>query len=422
MQLLLKSVMIVNPGASHNGAKMDILITDGIIEKIGKRVNAPDAVTVKEKNLHVSIGWMDIGAQICDPGLEHREDLESAAAAAVAGGYTAVACFPNTDPTVDNKSQVKYIIKNSKGGIVDFLPIGAVTSSCNGKDITEMYDMREAGAIAFSDGNKPLADNGMMLRALQYVTPFDGVIINHPHDIPTAHSGQMHEGFTSTTLGLKGIPSLSEELMVFRDLQLLEYSDSRLHIQNVSTANGVKLIKEAKKKGLKVTASVAALNLAFQDDALASFDTNMKVIPPLRESKDSKALIKGLKDGTIDCITSNHIPWNSESKDLEFLYAEFGAIGLGTTFGLCNKVLENDLSLETLITKLAQQPRIILQQEMPEIKKGAKANLSLFFPETEFTYEAEMIQSKSKNTSLIGETLKGKVFGTVNGKEYSIGE
>lgn len=420
MQLLLKNVTIVDSSSTHHGEKVDVFIQDGIITKIGKRITAPDAKIIKEKNLHASIGWMDIGTQVCDPGLEHREDLESVAEAAAAGGYTAIACFPNTNPTIHNKSQVKYLIKNTTGGVVDFLPVGAVTTDCNGKDITEIYDMKNSGAVAFSDGKKPLADNGMMLRALQYVKPFDGVIINHPHDIPTAHSGQMHEGYTSTTLGLKGIPSISEELMIFRDLQLLEYSDSRLHIHNVSTANAVKLIKDAKKKGLKVTASVAALNLAYQEDALADFDTNMKVLPPLRESKDTKALVKGLKDGTIDCITSNHVPWEGESKDLEFLYSEFGAIGLGTTFGLSNKVLEGNLSLEMLIDKLAHQPRVILQQEMPTIKKGEKANLTLFIPDTTFTYEADMIRSKSKNTSLVGETLKGKVVAVINSGQLSV--
>jgi dihydroorotase len=414
MKLLIKGATIVDSRSSLNGEKRDILIEDGIIAKIGKRINASDAEIVKEENLHVSIGWMDIGVQVCDPGLEHREDLESVIAAAASGGYTSIACFPNSDPTVHNKSQVKYITKQTKGEIVDCLPIGAVTHDCNGKDITEMYDMTTSGAVSFSDGNKPIADNGMMLRALQYVKPFDGVILNHPHDLATAHSGQMHEGYISTTLGLKGIPSLSEELMIFRDLQLLSYADSRLHIHNISTKNGVELIRAAKKQGLKVTASVAVMNLAFQDDALADFDTNMKVLPPLREKSDSKALIKGLKDGTIDCITSNHVPWNMEAKDLEFLYAEFGAIGLETTFGLAYKTLEGEMSLADIIDRMSHRPRAILHQEILSIEEGKKANLTLFIPEQEFVFEADMIKSKSKNTSLIGEKLKGKVFGVVN--------
>lgn len=420
MKLLIKGATIVDSHSSLNGEKRDILIEDGIIAKIGRRVTSSDADIVKEKDLHVSVGWMDIGVQVCDPGLEHREDLESAMAAAMAGGYTSIACFPNSSPTVHNKSQVKYIIKNTKGSVVDCLPIGAVTQDCNGKDITEMYDMTRSGAVAFSDGKKSIADNGMMLRALQYVKPFDGVILNHPHDEPTAHSGQMHEGYTSTTLGMKGIPSLSEELMIFRDLQLLEYTDSRLHIHNVSTANGVKLIRAAKKKGLKVTASVAAMNLAFQDDALVDFDTNMKVLPPLRETQDSKALIKGLKDGTIDCISSNHVPWNTEAKDLEFLYAEFGAIGLETTFGLAYKTLEGQIPLADIIDRISHRPRAILHQDILSIEEGKKANLTLFLPNEGFVFEADMIKSKSKNTSLLGKQLKGKVFAVVNNGMLSL--
>ncbi len=419
MQLLIKNATIIDPSSPYHHQQRDILVSNGMIERIGEEITAPNATRIDEKDLHVSIGWMDLGAQICDPGLEHREDLESATESAMAGGYTAVACFPNTQPTIHNKSQVKYIIKNTKDGAVDFHPIGAVTEHCNGKDITEMYDMKFSGAVAFSDGKYPITDNGMMLRALQYVKPFGGVIFNHPHDAATAHSGQMHEGMISTSLGLKGIPSLSEELMIYRDLQLVDYTESRLHIHNVSTANGVRLIREAKRKGLQVTASVAVMNLAFQDEALSEFDTNMKVLPPLREKKDAEALVKGLKDGTIDCITSNHTPWNEEAKDVEFLYAEFGAIGLGTTFGLANRILTDQLSLEEIVDKLAVAPRKLLNQDIPTVNIGSVANLTIFQPNEQFTYASDMIRSKSKNTPLLGHELKGKVIGVVNGKYSS---
>ncbi len=418
--MLLKNVTIIDPTSTHHGKQMDILIEDGLIQKIAKNIPAKNNKIIKGKNLHVSLGWMDIGAQVCDPGLEHREDLESVSQAAMAGGYTGIACFPNSSPAIHNKSQVQYIIKNTKGGLVDFHPIAAVSENCKGKDITEMYDMEAAGAVAFSDGANPISDSGMMMRALQYVKPFEGLVINHPQDETTAHSGMMHEGVMSTSLGMKGIPSLSEELMIIRDIYLAEYTDSKLHIHNVSTAKSVRLIKAAKKKKIKITASVAALNLAYTDEALHEFDSNLKVLPPLREESDIKAIKKGLKDGTIDCITSNHRPWHIEAKDLEFPYAEFGAIGLETTFGLVQKCLEDNLSLTDLIDKLSYSPRRILGLKSPTIKKGMKANLTIFIPSSNYIFEEKNIYSKSKNTPLIGKELKGKIIGVVNNDSVRI--
>ncbi len=418
MNLLIKNAIIIDSTSSHHEEKKDILIEKGKIKKIGKRITAPQAKIIQVKNLHVSKGWLDLGVQICDPGLEHREDLETIQNAAIKGGYTSIACFPNTYPSIHNKSQVQYIIKNTKNNIVDFYPIGAVTMNCEGKEIAEMYDMKKAGAIAFSDGANTISDNGMMLRALQYVTPFNGVIMNHPHDKKTASSGQMHEGKVSTSLGLKGIPSLSEELMVSRDIDLAEYTDSRVHIHNISTAKSVKLIKEAKKKKIKVTASVAALNLVFDDSELLEFNSNFKVLPPLREKKDVKALIKGIKDGTIDCICSNHTPWNIEAKDLEFPYAEFGAIGLETTFGLLNYYLEKEIPLSLLIEKITDAPRKILELKSSKIEKGEVANLTLFTSDEEFIFEEKMIASKSKNSPLIDQKIKGKIIAVLNNNQF----
>ncbi len=412
MRLLLKNAKVIDSTSPHHGKKVDIFIQNGIIEKVGKRISVADAEIIKVKDLHISMGWLDVGTQVCDPGLEHREDLETVSQAAAKGGFTGIACFPNTDPTVHSKSQVQYIIKNTKGNLVDVYPIGAVTSNCNGRDITEMYDMNKAGAVAFSDGGYSIEDNGMMMRALQYVKPFNGVIINHPHDKTTALNGQIHEGLMSTSLGMRGIPSLSEELMIIRDIYLAEYTDSRLHIHNVSTAKGVRLIKNAKKKNLKITASVAAMNLVFTDNDLESFDTHLKVLPPLRESNDIKALKKGLKEGTIDCITSNHRPWHIEAKDLEFPYAEFGAIGLETTFGVVNPNVENNL--EGVIDALSLAPRSILGLEMPSVKKGNRANLTLFNPNKIFTFEEKDIRSKSKNSPFIGKELQGEIIGVIN--------
>ncbi len=416
MRLLLKNATIVDPSSDHHGRQADILIIGGVIEKIGRRIPAKDCEIIKSPDLHVSVGWLDMGTQVCDPGLEHREDLDSVSAAAAGGGYTAVACFPNTSPAIHNQSQVRYITRNASGRVVDFHPVGAITQNTAGKDITEMYDMYGAGAVAFSDGSHPIADNGMMMRALQYVKPFEGLIINRPHDKQSAYSGLMHEGVTSTMLGMKGIPSLSEELMLARDIQLAEYTESRLHVHNISTAKAVRMVKEAKRKKLKVTASVAALNLVYNDGALEEFDSNLKVLPPLREDKDRKALFKGLEDGTIDCITSNHTPWHIEAKDLEFPYAEFGVIGLETTFGLVNREWNTDVS--DLIGKLSSAPREILGLKTKGIKKGMKANLTIFDPGISYVFEEKNIRSKSKNTPLVGEELKGEIIAVINNGKY----
>ncbi|TAK43452.1 MAG: dihydroorotase, partial [Saprospiraceae bacterium] len=288
------------------------------------------------------------------------------------------------------------------------------------KDITEMYDMNAAGAVAFSDGKNTMRDSGLMMRALLYVQPFGGVILNHPLDEDIAHGGQMHEGVMSTSLGLHGIPGISEELMVQRDIFLAGYTGSRLHLLNISTAGSVRLIKAAKAKGLDVTASVAAMNLACDDSHLFDFDSNFKVMPPLRGKDDLKALHKGLKDGTIDCITSNHTPLDTEAKNLEFPYAAFGAIGLETAFALSNTYLKGVLSTEQLVEKLAIAPRRILGMEVPEIAEGAAADLTVFDPEREWTFTEKDIFSKSKNTPFIGWTFKGKALAIIRKNQFSI--
>lgn len=414
MQLLIKKATIIHPDSPHNGQILDLLIKDGIIVKIDNNITTNDAQIIDNQGIHVSPGWLDIGVQVCDPGYEHREDLETVAAAAMVGGFTGIATQPNTDPTVHSKSQVLYLKNNTQNSLVDFFPMAAVSHDCEGKDITEMIDMHHAGAVAFTDGKNAIQDNGMMMRALQYVKTFDGLVINHPHDKSVAFGGQIHEGIVSTSLGMKGIPSLSENLMVVRDLYLAEYTDSNLHLANISTAYAVDLVRKAKKKGLKITASVAALNLAFDDSVLTDFNSNFKVLPPLREKSDQRELQKGVIDGTIDLVTSNHVPWHEESKVLEFSYADFGAIGLETTFGLTNKILHKKLNINDLINKLAIKSRQILNIPIPAIQENAPANLTIFQPDETWEFSKKDIYSKSKNTPLLGETLRGKILGVVN--------
>lgn len=417
MDVLLKKATIVDPNSEYNGQEMDLLIKEGVIYAIERDLTQKKIKTFDCSGAFVSPGWMDVGVQTGDPGFEHREDLQSVAKAAAAGGYTAIACQPNTDPVIHSKSEVLYIRNNTKDNLVDFLPIGALSKNCEGMEITEMYDMYHSGAIAFSDGNKPVQHAGVMMRALQYVKAFDGVVLSQAQDQSIVSGGLMHEGTVSTSMGVRGLPNLAEELMVQRDIYLAEYTDSKLHLANISTAGAVKAIKNAKAKGLAITASVPAINLVFEDKKLLDFDSNLKVMPPLREKADRKALIKGVLDGTIDCIVSNHVPWDTEAKNLEFAYAQFGVIGLETCFPLINTFLSEQLSPAMLVDRLALNPRRIFQLEVPEITLKRKANLTIFDTRHQWTFEGKNIFSKSKNTPFINQSFKGKILGVVNNNQ-----
>ncbi len=421
MHLLLKNVRLVT--ATEQTDPQDILIRNGRIETIGAGLPAADGVEVWDAaGACVSPGWLDIGVQTADPGYEHREDLHSIARAAAAGGYTALASFPNTEPAVYSKSQILYILNKTAGSPVTVHPIGAVSAGCSGKDLAELFDMHEAGAVAFSDGRQSVQDAGLLLRAIQYASAFNGLIINIPHHQTIAAGGQMHEGMASTMLGLKGLPALAEELMVQRDLSLLEYAGGRLHLHLLSTARSVHLVRAAKRAGLPVTASVAVANLCFTDDLIlgdstssqGAFDSTWKVLPPLRRAVDVAALVEGLTDGTIDFIASNHSPWDEEAKNLEFPYAEFGMIGLETAFALCRTYLGEVLSVSHLVEKLAIAPRRVLGLAVPEIKAEHLAELTVFDPDQEWTFTAQHIASKSKNTPFVGQSFRGKVLGIIH--------
>jgi dihydroorotase len=410
----------VLPASKTSGEQADIFIKNGKIAAIGHLGTIEGAETIDIQGACVSPGWLDLGTLVGDPGFEHREDFHSVAKAAAAGGFTEIACLPNTFPAIHSKSEVLYVKNSSKGSLVGFLPIGAISLDCKGKDIAEIYDMHAAGAVAFSDGKKPVQDSGLLTRALQYVQPFEGVIINQPLEKSIAPNGQMHEGIVSTSLGLRGIPSLAEELMVQRDIYLAAYTGGRLHLHNISAAGSVKLVKEAKERGLKVTASVAAMNLACDDHLLNEFDSNFKVMPPIREQADFEALRQGLKDGIIDCITSNHTPLDEEAKNVEFPFADFGAIGLETAFALCHTHLRHLLTVEELVDKMAIAPRNILNLPIPEIKEGATANLTIFDPNHDWTFSQNDIYSKSKNTPFTGWHFTGKVLGIVHNYQHFI--
>jgi len=413
MDLLIRNAKIIDPDGPHHGQQRDVLIQNGLIQSIEPEIEKKGFPELKMEGLHLSIGWMDTGVQTGDPGFEHREDFQTVSSAAAAGGFTAISCQPNTNPVVQSKSDVLYVRNQSHESLVNFHPMGALTHDCAGKEITEMIDMHQAGAVAFTDGHKAIQHPGIMLRALQYVKAFDGVVINQPQELTIAGGGQLHEGLVSTSLGMKGLPAIAESLMVQRDLQLLEYTDSRLHLANISSAESVALIRKAKADGLKVTASVAILNLCFDDAALKDFNSNFKVQPPLRNAADREALCEAVADGAIDIISSNHVPVEEEGKKLEFAYAAFGAIGLETMYGLCGTYLEAWCTPELLVNKVAVNPRRIFNISIPKLEAGVPAELTAFVPGLEWAYQSHNIASRSANSPLIGHTLKGRAVAAI---------
>jgi dihydroorotase len=420
MNILIKSAHIIDSNSPHNGKRMDILIENGTITSIKSKITSDKTVKIIEgPDLYISNGWMDMQVNFCDPGFEHREDLESGIRAAAAGGFTAVAITSGTNPPIHSKAQVQYIKNNTADSIIDVYPIGAATHNREGKEISEMYDMKQAGAIAFSDDKSVISNAGTLMRALLYSKNFDGLVITHCEDKTISHEGQMNEGEVSTKLGLKGMPSLAEELMITRNIFLAEYTDAPIHLANVSTKKSVELIREAKAKGLKVTASVNAYNLVMEDSLLVGFDSNYKLNPPLRTKKDIEALKKGIVDGTIDAITSDHRPQDIESKDVEFDQASNGMIGLESAFGMINSS-RGKLDLDNIIEALSNRPREILKIKKASIREGQPANITIFNPEQEWKFEKKHIHSKSSNTPLIGTKFKGKVIGIINNKQLML--
>lgn len=417
MNILLKSAKIVCPENKElHLKKRDILIKKGIIEKIGAAVEAPANTKVVEKdNLHVSLGWFDSSVSFGEPGFEERETIANGLFTAGKSGFTDIVLNPNTNPVPDTSSDVVFLKERGMGKATKIYPLGTLTKNADGVDLAELYDMKNAGAVAFYDFKKQVSNPNLLKIALLYAQNFGGLVYSFPQDGDIKGKGVAHEGEVSTKLGLKGIPALAEELQVARDLFILEYSGGKLHIPTISSGGSVKLIAEAKKKGLDVTCSVAVHNLFFSDETLEGFDTHFKVSPPLRTKLDSKALIKGVKNGTIDFVTSDHIPMDIEHKRVEFDNAKNGSLGLESAFGSLNTIFELDETIEFL-TKGRSRYHI----EVPELKEGSKACLTLFNPDGEYTFETKHILSTSKNSMFAGATLKGKVYGVINNNQSTI--
>ncbi len=420
MTVLIKQATIVNSSSPFNGLVKDILIENGQIVSIVDNSSSSADQVIESEGLHVSIGWLDSFAHFCDPGYEFRETLETGSRAAAAGGFTDVMLVPNSNPVVHAKTQVEYLKQRSQNLPVNLHVIAAVTRNAEGKELAEMYDMFEAGATAFSDGTNAIQNGGLLLKALQYVKAINGIVIQVPGDKSIGASGLMNEGVISTQLGLPGKPAMAEELMVTRDIELNNYTNSRIHFSSISTAKSLDHIRAAKARGGQVSCAVTPYHLYFSDEDLQQYDTNLKVDPPLRTPFDRNALKAGLLDGTIDCFATHHIPQNYDAKVCEFEYARDGMIGLESFFGAVWSLFKNDLPLDKLIDLLTVQPRRLFGIAAAEIKEGVQASLTLFDPSATYVFEEKNIQSKSKNSAFTGKTLTGKVIGIVNGNHVHL--
>lgn len=408
MNVLLKSATIVdkqNPGL-HMKVR-DIYIKNGIIEKIASKIEPETkSKVISLPNLHVSKGWIDSSVCFGEPGFEERETIENGLRVAATSGFTDIILNPNTNPLPDSSGGIVFLKNAAKGNATSLHPIGALTINSEGTDLAELYDMQNAGAVAFYDFKHPVMNANLLKIALQYVHSFDGLVFSFPMDTQIAGNGSVNEGTISTKLGLKGIPALAEELQIARDLFILEYTGGKLHIPTISTENSVKLITEAKKKGLDVSCSVAIHNLWYTDEVLEEFDSNYKVLPPLRTKKDADALKRALKSGVIDMVTADHIPMDVEEKRVEFDNAGFGSLGLENAFGILHKIFDTQTTIQFL-TRGRERFGIASKP----IKRGEMGNLTLFNPEGSQTLTLEMISSTSKNSMYLGEKLKGKVYG-----------
>lgn len=416
MNVLIKSATIIDSKSDYHNQTQDILVEKGVITKIAKSIKNPkNYKEIKLDNLHISQGWFDSSVCFGEPGYEERETIDNGLKTAASSGFTAVAVNSNTNPVIDSNSNVAFLKSKSKGNIVDLYPIGALTVGSKGVDLAELYDMQNSGAVAFNDYKKSTSNANLLKLALQYSSGFNGLVCSFPQDDSITGIGVMNEHVTSTTLGLKGNPNLSEELQIARDLFLLEYSGGKLHIPTISTSKSVELIREAKKKKLNVSCSVAIHNLFFTDQVLNDFNTNFKVLPPLRTQADIESLIKGVKDGTIDMVTSDHNPLDIEHKKVEFDHASYGTVGLESAFGALQTIFTLKKTIE-ILTKGRERFGVGIDS----INIGNNLNVTLFKPDINYIFSINDLVSKSKNTIFVDQNLKGSVYGVIANKQVFI--
>ena len=416
MKIILKQIRLIDPSLKLNEVN-DLLIEDGVIKKIGN-LTEEEIKSSKVFNMEGKIcspGFFDMHVHLREPGREDEETIETGSNAAAAGGFTGIACMPNTNPAIDSAEVVRFIKEKASNHLVDVYPIGAATLNRKGESISPILELYEAGVVGYSDDGNVIKSAGILRNVLEYSKITNAPVIEHCEDESLA-DGAMNESFNSTLLGLPGIPTVAEDLIVMRDIMMAEYVDGKIHVAHISSKNSVELVRQAKKKGIKVTAEVTPHHFSLTDDNLKTFDTNFKMNPPLRTKEDVEAIIEGLKDGTIDCIASDHAPHSIEEKEMEFIYAPNGIIGLETQIGLAisELVKKKHLTLEQMIEKFAINPRKILNLEIPKIKIDETANLTILDPEQIWTVDISKFKSKSKNSPFDKRLLTGKSIATIN--------
>jgi dihydroorotase len=417
MSIIIKSAKVINAESKYHGSKQDILISKGKISKIAKLIPSNGMKEINIKNLHVSLGWLDSSVSFGEPGYEERETITNGGNVAGRSGFTEIVLNSNTKPVIDTQADISFIKSKSENIVPNIHPIGAFTMSSNSKELAELYDMKKSGAVAFYDYKKPISNPNLLKTALLYSQTFEGLIMSFPQNNLISNGGVINEGLVSTYYGIKGIPFLSEEIQITRDLKILEYTGGKLHIPTISCKSSVDLIRQAKNKGMKVSCSVALHNLVFNEEKLMDFDTRFKVLPPIRTELDRKALLKGVEDGTIDMVSSDHSPIDIDHKKMDINNAEYGTIGLESFFGALLTLFDLNKTIQILTSG-----KSIFGINESKIEVGSYANLSLFTLEKEFLFSKSNILSKSKNSAFLGTKMKGKPFGIIIKEKYLMNE
>ena len=421
--IIIRNAKIIDKSSDFHNSINDIMIKDGIIKQISSNISSDQPFyEVDIENLHVSPGWIDLHVRFGEPGFEKRETIISGLSEAAKSGFTGVVVMPSTYPSIDTKSAIEFFNKKSFNNIVDLYPTGCISKDHQQNEISEMYDMFQSGAVAFTDDKKTIENTMLLNIALEYVKNFNGLIMTNCIDTHMSYNGQIDESITSVKMGLNTIPEVSEDIIVDRDISLLKYTNSRLHLSTISSYNALKKIKKAKSENLNLTTDVAAYNLILNTDSTKDFDTNMKLLPPLRSEKTRLFLIQSIIDGTIDAVSSDHTPLEVEDKNCEFNLAKFGMIGLKTLFPILNKVLGKKMELYKIIKLISQNPRKILNMPENSIKIGKKANLTFFDPNKKWKYEEKDICSLSKNTPFIGSNFEGVSLGVFNNSKLFLND